>query len=59
MLILSRTKNKRIVLVTPEGDRIYIQVCEIDRNVVKIGVEAPPYVTIHREEVQDEIDRSH
>lgn len=54
MLVLSRKKNESIVI---NGD-ITIVVVEIRGDKVKLGVEAPREVTVHRREVYDAIQRS-
>lgn len=53
MLILSRHENERIII---NGGQITIQVIDIVGNRVRLGIEAPPDVTIHREEVQKLVD---
>jgi carbon storage regulator len=47
MLVLSRKLGQRFQV----GDDIRITIVKIDRNSVRIGIEAPDDVTIHREEV--------
>ena len=53
MLVLSRKKDEQIVI----ADHITITVIEIRGDKVRLGIEAPITVTIHRKEVQDAIDR--
>ena len=53
MLVLTRKKNESIVI---NGD-ITIVVVEIRGDKVKLGVEAPREVSVHRREVYDAIAR--
>jgi carbon storage regulator CsrA len=50
MLVLSRKLKERIVLPTVHTA---IQVLEIKRGTVRLGIDAPPEVTVLREEVPD------
>jgi carbon storage regulator len=54
MLVLSRKKNESIVI----NDDITIVVVEIRGDKVRLGVEAPKEVPIHRREVFDAIHRN-
>jgi len=54
MLILSRKPGETIVI----DGRIRVKVIRVEGDVVKIGIDAPAEVSIHREEVYDEIQRS-
>ena len=54
MLVLSRKKNESIVI----NDDIKIVVVEIRGDKVRLGVEAPKEVPVHRREVYDAIKRS-
>jgi carbon storage regulator len=47
MLVLSRKLNEKIVI---DGD-IVITVVKIDRNQVRLGIEAPGHVPVYREEI--------
>jgi len=51
MLVLSRKKGQSIII----GDNIEITVVEIKGEMVRIGVNAPREVTVHRQEVFDQI----
>lgn len=54
MLVLSRKKNESIII----NDDITITVVEIRGDKVRLGVEAPKEVPVHRREVFDAIHRS-
>jgi carbon storage regulator len=47
MLVLSRKLGEKIVI----GDNIVITVVKIDRNQIRIGIEAPQNVPVYREEI--------
>ena len=51
MLALSRKKNESIMI----GADIEITILEIGRDKVKIGINAPNHVTIHRKEIYSQI----
>lgn len=54
MLVLSRKVNENIVI----DGRIVVKVVRTEGNFVKLGIEAPPDVPVHRQEIYDEIQRS-
>jgi carbon storage regulator len=54
MLILSRKTNESIVI----DGRIVVKIVRVEGEVVKIGIEAPSDVPVHRQEVYDEIQRN-
>jgi carbon storage regulator len=54
MLVLSRKFNENIVI----GDDIIVKVVRLEGDVVKLGIQAPPSVSVHRQEVYDEILRT-
>lgn len=60
MLVLSRKKNQSIVIGDQEslGFEIKIVVVEIRGDKVRLGVEAPRQVPVHRSEVAAAILRS-
>ena len=53
MLNLSRKTNESIVI----GDDIFITVVEILGDKVRLGVDAPKSVTVHRQEIYDRIKK--
>ncbi|TWT48531.1 carbon storage regulator CsrA [Botrimarina hoheduenensis] len=54
MLVLSRKKNESIVI----NDDITIVVVEIRGDKVRLGIEAPKEVPVHRNEVYEAIRRA-
>ena len=54
MLVLSRKKNESIVI----NNDITIVVVEIRGDKVRLGVEAPKEIPVHRREVYDAIQRN-
>ena len=54
MLVLSRKKNESIII----NNEITIVVVEIRGDKVRLGVEAPREVPVHRREVFDTIQRN-
>ncbi len=53
MLVLSRKKNESIII----NDNITVTVIEIRGDKVRLGIEAPKDVTVHRREVYEAIQR--
>ena len=54
MLVLSRKLNQAIMI----GDDVRIVVVAVDRDTVKLGIEAPRTIPVHRSEVYEEIQRT-
>ncbi len=54
MLVLSRKVNQSIMI----GDEVRVVIVSVDRDQVKLGIEAPREITVHRSEVYDEIKQS-
>lgn len=53
MLILSRRIGESLII----GDDVQITVMDVHGSQVKIGIEAPKEVSVHREEIYDRIQR--
>lgn len=53
MLVMTRRIGEAIMI----GDDIEIRILGIQNNQVRIGVEAPKSVAVHREEVYNRIHR--
>jgi carbon storage regulator len=47
MLVLSRKLGEKIII----GENITVTVVKIDRNQIRIGIEAPSDVPVYREEI--------
>ena len=54
MLVLSRKKDESIII----RDNIVITVVDIRGDKVRLGIEAPRDVPVHRREIYDAIKRS-
>lgn len=51
MLVFGRKKDEKIII----GDNIEVMIVEIRGDKVKIGIQAPRNVSVHRKEVYDAI----
>lgn len=54
MLVLSRKKNEAIVV----SNNVRITIVDVRGDKVRLGIEAPKDVPVHREEVWQEIQRT-
>jgi len=54
MLILSRKPGESIVI----DGRIIVRIMRLEGEVVKLGIDAPTDIPVHRQEVYDEIQKS-
>jgi len=52
MLVLTRKKGEKIII----DDNIELTVVEIEGNKVKLGIDAPKSIEVHREEVYRRIE---
>jgi carbon storage regulator len=55
MLVLSRKLGQSFHV----GPEVRVTIVKIDRNAVRIGIEAPDDVSVQREEIAFELPRSH
>jgi len=53
MLVLSRQRDESIII----GDNITITIVDIRGDKVRLGIDAPKEVPVHRQEVYDAIQR--
>ena len=54
MLVLARKVNQNIVI----DGHIKVRVMRLEGDVVKLGIEAPASIPVHRQEIYDEIQRN-
>ena len=54
MLVLSRKRDERIVI----GENIVITIVDVRGDKVRLGIEAPAEVPVHRQEVLEAMRRS-
>ena len=53
MLVLSRRRDEQIVI----GNNIVITIVDVRGDKVRLGIDAPQEVTVHRREVYEAIQR--
>ena len=53
MLVLSRHRDESIII----GDDIIVTVVDIRGDKVRLGIQAPTQITVHRQEIYDAIQR--
>jgi len=53
MLVLSRRKNESVII----NDNIVVTVVEVRGDKVRLGIDAPTDIPVHRQEVWDAIQR--
>ena len=55
MLVLSRHRDESIMI----GDDVMITIVDIRGDKVRLGIDAPQEIPVHRQEVYDAIKREH
>ena len=53
MLVLSRGRDQSIVI----GDKVVVTIVDIRRDKVRLGIDAPEEIPVHRREVYEAIQR--
>ena len=53
MLVLSRQRDQSIII----GDNIVVTVVDVRGDKVRLGIEAPKEISVHRREVYEAIQR--
>ena len=53
MLVLSRQRDESIII----GDDIVITIVDVRGDKVRLGISAPPHVSVHRKEIYEAIKR--
>lgn len=54
MLILSRKTGESIII----DGRVVVKIMRLDGDVVKVGIDAPREIPVHRQEVYEEIQKN-
>jgi carbon storage regulator len=53
MLVLSRQRDESIII----GDNIVVTIVDIRGDKVRLGIKAPPEISVHREEIYELIQK--
>lgn len=53
MLVLSRHRDESIII----GDDIIVTIVDIRGDKVRLGIQAPSHIPVHRQEIYDAIQR--
>jgi carbon storage regulator len=51
MLVVTRKKDERLII----GNEIEVQVLRVGRDNVRLGIKAPPHISIYRYEIYEAI----
>ena len=51
MLVVTRKVDERLRLLLPDGSVIWVMICRVSGEGVRVGIDAPPDVRIEREEI--------
>jgi len=54
MLVLSRKLKEQVVI----DGRIFVQVVRLADGMIKLGIEAPANVSVHRQEIYEQIQKN-
>lgn len=57
MLVLTRGQNEEVVIGKGE-DAVVVKIVRISDNKVRLGIEAPKHITVHRREIYDETEKN-
>ena len=57
MLVLSRNRDEKIIIIDDNGNEIEITVVDIRGDKVRLGITAPRHIPVHRKEVYDAIQK--
>jgi|TARA_R110002110_G_scaffold229386_1_gene444852 carbon storage regulator len=52
MLVLSRKKNESVII----NDNIQVTIVEVRGDKVRLGIDAPKDISVHREEIAQKIE---
>ena len=55
-MVLTRRETERVVIRTPEGREIAVELCDIKGDRARLGIDCAREITVHRAEVQAKID---
>lgn len=58
MLVVTRKRYEKVVILTENGERIEVSIARIGFGYVRLGIEAPDSVGVYREELLEDPDGS-